>query len=84
MHVPQRETGMSAYEMMLSESQERMLAILKPGREHEGERIFEKWGLDAATIGNTTDTGHHGVDVTKARWCADVAAGAAVRRRAAL
>jgi phosphoribosylformylglycinamidine synthase len=49
---------MSAYEMMLSESQERMLAILKPGREHDGERIFAKWGLDAATIGWTTDTGH--------------------------
>src|SRR3954469_12789361 len=56
--VPQREEGMSAYEMMLSESQERMLAILKPGREHDGERIFAKWGLDAATIGWTTDTGH--------------------------
>jgi phosphoribosylformylglycinamidine synthase II len=55
--VPQREEGMNAYEMMLSESQERMLAILKPGREHEGERIFAKWGLDAATIGKTTDTG---------------------------
>jgi phosphoribosylformylglycinamidine synthase II len=56
--VPQREEGMSAYEMMLSESQERMLAILKPGREADGERIFTKWGLDAATIGYTTDTGH--------------------------
>src|SRR4030095_10016205 len=56
--VPQREEGMSAYEMMLSESQERMLAILKPGREADGHRIFEKWGLDAATIGTTTDTGH--------------------------
>ncbi|MFI4966172.1 MAG: AIR synthase-related protein, partial [Caulobacterales bacterium] len=55
--VPQREEGMSAYEMMLSESQERMLAILKPGREADGERIFAKWGLDAATIGVTTDTG---------------------------
>ncbi len=55
--VPQREEGMSAYEMMLSESQERMLAILKPGREADGERIFAKWGLDAATIGRTTDTG---------------------------
>src|SRR6201984_3328976 len=55
--VPQRETGMSAYEMMLSESQERMLAILKPGREGDGRRIFEKWGLDAAVIGRTTDTG---------------------------
>jgi phosphoribosylformylglycinamidine synthase II len=56
--VPQREEGMSAYEMMLSESQERMLAILKPGREADGQRIFAKWGLDAATIGWTTDTGH--------------------------
>ncbi|CAN7271677.1 phosphoribosylformylglycinamidine synthase subunit PurL [Phenylobacterium sp. LjRoot219] len=55
--VPQREDGMSAYEMMLSESQERMLAILKPGREADGYRIFEKWGLDAAVIGKTTDTG---------------------------
>ncbi|MFL5296324.1 MAG: phosphoribosylformylglycinamidine synthase subunit PurL [Phenylobacterium sp.] len=55
--VPQREEGMSAYEMMLSESQERMLAILKPGREADGKRIFAKWGLDAATIGVTTETG---------------------------
>jgi phosphoribosylformylglycinamidine synthase len=66
--VPQREEGMSAYEMMLSESQERMLAVLKPGREHEGHAIFEKWGLDAAVIGYTTDTGrlvlkHHGETV---------------------
>src|SRR5512138_2520936 len=57
-NVPQREEGMTAYEMMLSESQERMLAILKPGREADGERIFEKWGLDAAVIGATTETGH--------------------------
>jgi phosphoribosylformylglycinamidine synthase len=56
--VPQREEAMTAYEMMLSESQERMLAILKPGREADGQRIFEKWGLDAALIGHTTDTGH--------------------------
>ncbi|MBW3618322.1 MAG: phosphoribosylformylglycinamidine synthase subunit PurL [Proteobacteria bacterium] len=55
--LPQREAAMSAYEMMLSESQERMLAILKPGREAEARRIFEKWGLDAAVIGITTDTG---------------------------
>ena len=55
--VPQREEAMSAYEMMLSESQERMLAVLKPGREADGYRIFEKWGLDAAVIGHTTDTG---------------------------
>jgi len=56
-HVPQRETGMSAYEMMLSESQERMLMILKPGRETEAQAIFKKWGLDFAVIGCTTDTG---------------------------
>jgi phosphoribosylformylglycinamidine synthase subunit PurL len=56
--VPQREEGMTAYEMMLSESQERMLAVLKPGREADGQRIFEKWGLNAAVIGRTTDTGH--------------------------
>ncbi|MBI1407479.1 MAG: phosphoribosylformylglycinamidine synthase subunit PurL [Caulobacter sp.] len=56
--VPQREEGMTAYEMMLSESQERMLAILKPGRERDGHAIFEKWGLDAAIIGVTTNTGH--------------------------
>ena len=56
--VPQRETGMTAYEMMLSESQERMLAILKPGRENDGYRIFEKWGLDAAVIGETNTSGH--------------------------
>ena len=55
--VPQREAGMTAYEMMLSESQERMLMILKPGREAEAEAIFRKWGLDFAVIGHTTDTG---------------------------
>ena len=56
-HVPQREIGMTAYEMMLSESQERMLMILKPGREPQAEAIFKKWGLDFAVIGRTTDTG---------------------------
>jgi len=56
-HVPQRETGMTAYEMMLSESQERMLMVLKPGREPEAEAIFTKWELDFAVIGKTTDTG---------------------------
>src|SRR5580765_448586 len=55
-HVPQRETNMTAYEMMLSESQERMLAVLKPGREKEAEKIFRKWELDFAVIGITTDT----------------------------
>ena len=60
---------MSAYEMMLSESQERMLAILKPGREADGERIFAKWGLDAAVIGRTTDTGRIVLGIA-ARWSA--------------
>ncbi len=56
--VPQREENMTAYEMMLSESQERMLMVLKPGREPEARTIFEKWGLDFSVIGQTTDTGH--------------------------
>jgi phosphoribosylformylglycinamidine synthase len=54
--VPCRETGMSAYEMMLSESQERMLMVLKPELEQQAEGIFRKWGLDFAIIGKTTDT----------------------------
>jgi len=57
-NVPQREQGMTAYEMMLSESQERMLMILKPGREAEAQAIFHKWELDFAVIGHLTDTGH--------------------------
>ncbi|MBX3563965.1 MAG: phosphoribosylformylglycinamidine synthase subunit PurL [Sphingomonas sp.] len=56
--VPQRETGMTPYEMMLSESQERMLMVLKPGREAFAEAIFKKWELDFAVIGTVTDTGH--------------------------
>jgi phosphoribosylformylglycinamidine synthase len=55
--VPCRETGMTPYEMMLSESQERMLMVLKPGREPEAEAIFRKWQLDFAIIGTVTDTG---------------------------
>ncbi|HEY8566250.1 MAG TPA: phosphoribosylformylglycinamidine synthase subunit PurL [Beijerinckiaceae bacterium] len=54
--VPTREEGMTPYEMMLSESQERMLMVLKPGMEAEAEAIFRKWGLDFAIIGKTTDT----------------------------
>ena len=54
--VPCRETGMSAYEMMLSESQERMLMVLHPEKEPQAEAIFHKWGLDFAIIGQTTDT----------------------------
>src|SRR5438270_129266 len=55
--VPCREEGMTPYEMMLSESQERMLMVLKPGREAEAEAIFKKWELDFAVIGEVTDTG---------------------------
>ena len=63
--VPQRETGMTAYEMMLSESQERMLMVLRPERQELAAAIFRKWELDFAVIGHLTDTGrivvlHHG------------------------
>lgn len=65
--VPTRETGMSAYEMMLSESQERMLMVLKPEKEKEAEAIFKKWGLDFAVVGYTTPSKRfvvkHGGDV---------------------
>ena len=66
--VPQREVGMTAYEMMLSESQERMLMVLQPGKEAFAEAIFRKWELDFAVIGEVTDTGrmvlvHHGETV---------------------
>jgi phosphoribosylformylglycinamidine synthase len=65
-HVPQRETGMSAYEIMLSESQERMLLVADKGREDEVIQIFEKWGLDATIVGEVIDEPrlrirHHGV-----------------------
>jgi phosphoribosylformylglycinamidine synthase subunit PurL len=53
--VPQREKGMSAYEMMLSESQERMLVVVKQGKEQEVKKIFDKWGLYSAVIGRVTD-----------------------------
>lgn len=56
-NVPQRETGMTPYEIMLSESQERMLMILKPGKEEFARAIFDKWNLDFAVIGIVTDTG---------------------------
>src|SRR5262247_3134359 len=65
--VPCRETGMTAYEMMLSESQERMLMVLKPEKEQEAEAIFRKWGLDFAVVGHTTPSKRfrvkHGGDV---------------------
>jgi len=63
--VPQRETGMTPYEIMLSESQERMLLVVKKGREAEVEQIFDKWDLHAVRIGEVTTDGrmrvkHHG------------------------
>jgi phosphoribosylformylglycinamidine synthase len=69
-HVPQRETGMTPYEIMLSESQERMLLVVKKGREAEVERIFEKWDLHAVHIGDVTTDGtlrvkHHGAVVAE-------------------
>jgi phosphoribosylformylglycinamidine synthase len=57
MHVPQRETGMTPYEIMLSESQERMLLVAEHGREHEVFGVFRKWGLDAVAIGEVTGDG---------------------------
>jgi phosphoribosylformylglycinamidine synthase II len=64
-HVPQRETGMTPYEIMLSESQERMLLVADSGREREVQEIFAKWGLSAVVVGRVTDTQrlrvyHHG------------------------
>jgi phosphoribosylformylglycinamidine synthase len=56
-YVPQRETGMTPYEIMLSESQERMLLVAEKGREHEVFEVFRKWGLDAVTIGEVTGDG---------------------------
>ncbi|MCB2100971.1 MAG: phosphoribosylformylglycinamidine synthase subunit PurL, partial [Rhodobacterales bacterium] len=55
--VPQREVGMTPYEMLLSESQERMLMVLKPGKEPQAEAIFRKWELDFSVVGTITDTG---------------------------
>src|ERR1700685_4509379 len=68
--VPQRETGMTPYEIMLSESQERMLLVADKGREDEVLRVFAKWGLDAVEIGRVTGDGmlrvkNHGVVVAE-------------------
>ena len=70
--VPQREPGMNSYEIMLSESQERMLVIVQKGREKEIEQVFAKWDLHAAHVGTVTDTGRmvvtqHGVVVADIR-----------------
>src|SRR4029434_426075 len=57
LHVPQRESGTPQYEIMLSESQERMLLVVEKGREHEVEAVFEKWDLHAVKVGEVTE-GH--------------------------
>ncbi len=67
--VPMREPGMNPYELMLSESQERMLMVLKPGREEMARKVFEKWELDFAIIGRLTDTRRMVL-----RWHGDVVA----------
>ncbi len=69
--VPCREEAMLPYEMMLSESQERMLMVLKPGKEDDAHKVFQKWGLDFAVIGITTDT-HHLVLEFKGEIVADM------------
>lgn len=68
-HVPQREAEMMPYELMLSESQERMLMILKPGREDEAKAIFDKWDLDFAVIGRTTDDKRLRLTMYGQEWC---------------
>jgi phosphoribosylformylglycinamidine synthase subunit PurL len=68
-HVPMRETGMTPYEIMLSESQERMLMVAHAGREAEAVAIFVKWGLDCAVVGRVTDTGRMVL-----KWQGDVVA----------
>lgn len=67
--VPQREMNMSPYELMLSESQERMLMVLKPGREDMARAIFEKWDLDFAVIGRTTDDKRLRLYMHGRCWC---------------
>ncbi len=68
-HVPQREPNMTAYEMMLSESQERMLMVIQPGKEQLAFDVFEKWELDVAHIGKTTDTGNLVLKHNKKKVC---------------
>ncbi|MGQ9369845.1 phosphoribosylformylglycinamidine synthase subunit PurL [Azospirillum sp. ST 5-10] len=67
--VPMREEGMTPYEIMLSESQERMLIILKPGSEERARAIFDKWELDFAVIGHLTDTGRLVITMHGKTWC---------------
>lgn len=67
--VPQREPNMTPYEIMLSESQERMLMVLKPGREEDARKIFEKWDLDFAVIGETTVERNMVLNMYGRTWC---------------
>ena len=67
--VPQRETNMTPYEIMLSESQERMLMILQPGKEEMARAIIEKWDLDFAVIGRTTDDKRLRLKMYGREWC---------------
>jgi phosphoribosylformylglycinamidine synthase len=69
--VPLREQNMSSYEIMLSESQERMLMTVKPGNEEIAFKILQKWGLDYAKIGQVTDSGRF-VVVQKGKIEADI------------
>lgn len=76
--VPLREDGMTPYEILLSESQERMLLVAKKGLEKEVFDIFEKWGLDAAVVGQVTDGGRFRIYDLEDRLCADMPVGAVV------
>jgi phosphoribosylformylglycinamidine synthase len=67
--VPQRELNMTPYEIMLSESQERMLMIVQPGKEEMARKIFEKWDLDFAVIGKTTDDKRLKLNMYGKCWC---------------
>ncbi|MDN4594672.1 phosphoribosylformylglycinamidine synthase subunit PurL [Polycladomyces subterraneus] len=69
--VPQREAGMTPYEIMLSESQERMLLVVEKGREEEVKRVFDKWGLNSAVIGRVTDDGRLRLR-HRDEWVADI------------
>ncbi len=76
--VPLREENMTPYEILLSESQERMLLVAKKGREQEVFDIFEKWGLDAAVVGQVTDGGRFRIFDLEDKLCADMPVGAVV------
>ncbi|CAM2007964.1 phosphoribosylformylglycinamidine synthase subunit PurL [Acanthopleuribacter pedis] len=73
--VPTREEGMTAYEIMLSESQERMLLVCQPERVDEVKRIFEKWDLSAAVIGTVTDSGRVRIKSPQGEWVVDMPVG---------